>query len=183
MHTVVGVNVACVSGGRILVDAVVIVNRSIVDTLAFRADGYITRIVAEAVDAVWNGNGFRCRRSGAGVPNAAAAGSAGRKNGVGHAACFTIEHDVFNNADLFAFGIFNFHADDLARLHITRGAGVGGGALCLSLERSRRKADGGKRCSVDDRFFHKFIKRRNGLCIIQCPYLVRALYAGRMCGT
>ena len=111
LNSVVGVNVVDIAAGGVLINATVVEHRRVIDALTVHPNCNHTRIGPNAVDRPRN----RDRLSGAGR---AASRATGRQNGVSHATRVAIKYDIFNDAYFLATRVFNFHANDFARLNV-----------------------------------------------------------------
>ena len=89
-YAIVGVNIVDPTTGGILVNARVVEDRCAVDSLAFDSHRVNIRLRGDAVNGPWYGHGFRCD---------ACTSTAGRQNGVSHAAGVAIKNHIFNRAD------------------------------------------------------------------------------------
>ena len=111
LNSVVGVNVVDIAAGGVLINATVVEYRRVINPLTIHANGNHTWIRPNAVDRPRN----RDRLSGAGRT---ASRATGRQNGVSHATRVAIKYDIFNDAYFLATRVFNFHANDFARLNV-----------------------------------------------------------------
>jgi hypothetical protein len=96
-HAVIAVDIANVFRSRIFVDSSIIEHWRVINAIPIDRYCKFGKVRCRGIHSPRNGDHFPTTSS-------ACATSAGRENGVRHAAGITVEHNVFDSADFFTLG-------------------------------------------------------------------------------
>ncbi len=126
LDAVVGINAADVFRAAVFVDAGVVIRWRAVDAFTLHGRGvdvWLRRSLESCPRhrdrfAGRGGGAARASRTAAAGPSDIAGVTAGLQHGVGHAARFAVEDDVFDDADFGSVRAADFRTDDLATLDV-----------------------------------------------------------------